>query len=140
MAHDSLGTAQLIRPGDVNWMVAGRGIAHSERTPPEQRQAASGAPIHGIQTWIALPAAHEETRPSFSHHPAPSLPGFVPRRAPASDRRMLTAARAGRSLADVLRRGDADRRDGRSPAKENAPRTWSTARSKSQANATAPAA
>jgi redox-sensitive bicupin YhaK (pirin superfamily) len=72
--RDSLGTAQIIRPGDVNWMVAGRGIAHSERTPPEQRQATTGAPIHGIQTWIALPTTHEEVPPSFSHHPAPSLP------------------------------------------------------------------
>ena len=62
MHRDSLGSAQLIRPGDVNWMVAGRGIAHSERTPPELRRAPAGAPIHGIQTWIALPTAHEETR------------------------------------------------------------------------------
>ena len=74
MHRDSLGSAQLIRPGDVNWMVAGRGIAHSERTPPELRRAAAGAPIHGIQTWIALPRAHEETSPSFSHHPAAELP------------------------------------------------------------------
>ena len=72
--RDSLGSAQRIRPGDVNWMVAGRGIAHSERTPPELRQASAGAPIHGIQTWIALPRAHEETAPSFRHHPASDLP------------------------------------------------------------------
>jgi hypothetical protein len=74
MHRDSLGSVQLIRPGDVNWMVAGRGIAHSERTPPELRRAPTGAPIHGIQTWIALPAAHEEAPPSFSHHPAADLP------------------------------------------------------------------
>jgi redox-sensitive bicupin YhaK (pirin superfamily) len=74
MHRDSLGSTQLIRPGDVNWMVAGRGIAHSERTPPELRRAPAGAPIHGIQTWIALPKAHEETSPSFSHHPAADLP------------------------------------------------------------------
>ena len=74
MHRDSLGSAQLIRPGDVNWMVAGRGIAHSERTPPELRRVPAGAPIHGIQTWIALPTAHEETSPSFSHHPARDLP------------------------------------------------------------------
>lgn len=74
MHRDSLGSAQLIRPGDVNWMVAGRGIAHSERTPPELRRVPAGAPIHGIQTWIALPTAHEETSPSFSHHPAADLP------------------------------------------------------------------
>jgi redox-sensitive bicupin YhaK (pirin superfamily) len=55
-------------------MVAGRGIAHSERTPPELRRAPAGAPIHGIQTWIALPRESEEVAPSFEHHPAPSLP------------------------------------------------------------------
>ena len=74
MHRDSLGTAQLIRPGDVNWMVAGRGIVHSERTPPESRHAAGGATLHGIQTWIALPRAAEEVEPSFAHHPAASLP------------------------------------------------------------------
>jgi redox-sensitive bicupin YhaK (pirin superfamily) len=79
MHRDSLGSAQLIRPGDVNWMVAGRGIAHSERTPPELRRATAGAPIHGIQTWIALPTAHEETPPSFSHHPAADLPEITDR-------------------------------------------------------------
>jgi hypothetical protein len=73
MHRDSLGTAQLIRPGDVNWMVAGRGIVHSERTPPEVRLA-GGAPIHGIQTWIALPRQHEEVEPAFEHHPSKSLP------------------------------------------------------------------
>jgi len=76
MHRDSLGTAQLIRPGDVNWMVAGRGIVHSERTPPEARIVAGGATIHGIQTWIALPQEHEETTPSFEHHPAATLPEF----------------------------------------------------------------
>jgi redox-sensitive bicupin YhaK (pirin superfamily) len=74
MHRDSLGTTQLIRPGDVNWMVAGRGIAHSERTPPETRNAPGGAPIHGIQTWIALPKEHEEVEPAFEHHPASTLP------------------------------------------------------------------
>lgn len=74
MHRDSLGTAQLICPGDVNWMVAGRGIVHSERTPPAARRAPGGAPIHGIQTWVALPGEHEETDPSFEHHPAPTLP------------------------------------------------------------------
>jgi redox-sensitive bicupin YhaK (pirin superfamily) len=77
MHRDSLGTAQLIRPGDVNWMVAGRGIVHSERTPPESRHAREGAPIHGIQTWIALPRASEEVEPAFEHHPAASLPEIV---------------------------------------------------------------
>jgi len=74
MHRDSLGTAQLIRPGDVNWMVAGRGIVHSERTPSAARGAPGGAPIHGIQTWVALPGEHEETDPAFEHHPAPRLP------------------------------------------------------------------
>jgi hypothetical protein len=74
MHRDSLGTAQLIRPGDVNWMVAGSGIVHSERTPPEVRHASEGAPIHGIQTWIALPRDSEEVVPAFEHHPAATLP------------------------------------------------------------------
>jgi len=70
--RDSLGYAQLIRPGDVNWMIAGRGIAHSERTPPELRQ--SGGPLHGIQCWVALPLEHEEVEPSFMHHPGSTIP------------------------------------------------------------------
>jgi redox-sensitive bicupin YhaK (pirin superfamily) len=70
--RDSLGYVQAIRPGDVNWMIAGRGIAHSERTPPELRQ--SGGPLHGIQCWVALPQEHEELEPSFSHHPASTIP------------------------------------------------------------------
>jgi redox-sensitive bicupin YhaK (pirin superfamily) len=74
MHRDSLGTAQIIRPGDVNWMVAGRGIVHSERTPPEVRDSAGRASAHGIQTWIALPRAEEERAPSFAHHAAASLP------------------------------------------------------------------
>jgi redox-sensitive bicupin YhaK (pirin superfamily) len=72
MHRDSLGVTQPIRPGDVNWMVAGSGIAHSERTRPELRQ--SGASLHGIQSWFALPKGHEETEPTFHHHPASSLP------------------------------------------------------------------
>jgi redox-sensitive bicupin YhaK (pirin superfamily) len=64
--RDSLGTVQPIRPGEVNWMTAGRGIVHSERTPPELRGVEST--IFGIQTWIALPVEHEEAQPSFSHH------------------------------------------------------------------------
>ncbi|NJD32962.1 MAG: pirin family protein [Gammaproteobacteria bacterium] len=79
MHRDSLGTQQLIRPGDVNWMVAGRGIVHSERTPPEARKAGTGATIHGIQTWIALPRDHEEAPPAFEHHPASALPELRPR-------------------------------------------------------------
>jgi redox-sensitive bicupin YhaK (pirin superfamily) len=72
MHRDSLGTVLAISPGDVNWMVAGRGIVHSERTPDDLR--ASGFNIHGIQSWVALPREHEETVPSFAHHPAATLP------------------------------------------------------------------
>ena len=72
--RDSLGTTQVIRPGDVNWMVAGRGIVHSERTPPEMRGADGAVRVHGIQTWVALPKVEEEVEPSFAHHPADTLP------------------------------------------------------------------
>lgn len=72
MHRDSLGSAQPIRPGDVNWMVAGRGIVHSERTPPEQRAAPSRA--HGLQCWVALPTRDEEIAPRFEHHDAAALP------------------------------------------------------------------
>jgi redox-sensitive bicupin YhaK (pirin superfamily) len=64
--RDSLGSVQPIRPGEVNWMTAGRGIVHSERTPQELR--AAGPRLAGVQTWIGLPRAEEECEPSFSHH------------------------------------------------------------------------
>ncbi len=70
--RDNLGNLQTIRPGDVNWMTAGRGIVHSERTPVAER--AAGQAVHGIQTWVALPREAEETSPSFHHHPAATLP------------------------------------------------------------------
>ncbi|MEZ5995532.1 MAG: pirin family protein [Hyphomonadaceae bacterium] len=70
--RDTLGSAQTIRPGDVNWMNAGRGIAHSERTPEALRP--SGSAISGIQSWVALPEAHEERAPFFKHHPENELP------------------------------------------------------------------
>ncbi|MEO6920648.1 MAG: pirin family protein [Collimonas sp.] len=70
--RDNLGSDQEIIPGDVNWMTAGRGIVHTERTPAAQR--ASGWRLHGIQTWVALPLADEECAPAFTHHPASSLP------------------------------------------------------------------
>ena len=73
MRHrDTLGSLQDILPGDVNWMTAGRGIAHSERTPPALRE--TGFPLHGMQTWVALPQSHQEVDPSFHHHAAASLP------------------------------------------------------------------
>jgi redox-sensitive bicupin YhaK (pirin superfamily) len=70
--RDSLGTMQPIRPGAVNWMTAGRGIVHSERTGAELRARGSG--LFGIQTWVALPAAHEETAPAFTHYGEADLP------------------------------------------------------------------
>lgn len=70
--RDSLGSVQAIEPGAVNWMTAGRGIVHSERSLPEDR--AAGHRIHAIQSWFALPQADEECAPSFVHHPAASLP------------------------------------------------------------------
>ena len=72
MHRDSLGSIQRIEPGDVNWMTAGAGIVHSERTLPEDR--ASGLRLHGLQTWVALPKAHEQGEPSFTHCPSAALP------------------------------------------------------------------
>jgi redox-sensitive bicupin YhaK (pirin superfamily) len=71
--RDSLGTVQVIRPGAVNWMTAGKGIVHSERTPPEARTG--GGRLSGIQTWVALPRSQEESAPGFVHTPAEDLPG-----------------------------------------------------------------
>jgi redox-sensitive bicupin YhaK (pirin superfamily) len=72
MHRDSLGTVQSIRPGAVNWMTAGKGIVHSERTAPQLRQA--GSALHGLQCWVALPREFEEIDPDFSHTPANELP------------------------------------------------------------------
>ena len=72
MHRDSLGTAAAIRPGEVNWMTAGRGIVHSERTGPELRTA--GSPIHGLQMWVALPQTKEEMAPGFAHHKIDEFP------------------------------------------------------------------
>ena len=70
--RDSLGTAVPIRPGEVNWMTAGRGIVHSERTAPEHR--VTGEPLHGLQCWVALPADNEEIEASFAHVSSGELP------------------------------------------------------------------
>lgn len=72
MHRDSLGTEQLIEPGAVNWMTAGRGIVHSERRPDHLRQ--TRFVNHGLQLWTALPLEQEETDPSFSHTPADAIP------------------------------------------------------------------
>ena len=72
MHRDSLGTATPIKPGEVNLMTAGRGIVHSERTGSELR--AKGSPIHGLQMWVALPAAKEEMEPGFAHHEVHEFP------------------------------------------------------------------
>jgi redox-sensitive bicupin YhaK (pirin superfamily) len=73
--RDSLGYEQPIRPGELNWMNAGRGIAHSERTPAAERVA--GARMHGLQFWVALPLAEEDSEPAFVHHGADELPEVV---------------------------------------------------------------
>src|SRR5262249_31393647 len=70
--RDSLGSEQVIRPGEVNWMTAGRGIVHSERSPAEARR--DGARLHGVQIWVALPDEHEEDEPSFRHAGKEELP------------------------------------------------------------------
>jgi len=70
--RDSLGFDQVIRPGDVNWMTAGRGISHSERTDDDRRK--TGQHMHGIQSWVALPEDDEETAPAFHHHSKETLP------------------------------------------------------------------
>lgn len=70
--RDSVGSVQPIRPGDVNWMTAGKGIAHSERTPETLR--AAGPRLTGLQLWVALPRGFEEGEPGFSHHARDVLP------------------------------------------------------------------
>ncbi|WP_158886223.1 pirin family protein [Rhodanobacter sp. L36] len=70
--RDSLGSLVDIRPGEVNWMTAGRGIVHSERTPPEPRR--DGQSLHGVQIWVALPQADTEVAPEFHHHDREQLP------------------------------------------------------------------
>jgi redox-sensitive bicupin YhaK (pirin superfamily) len=72
MHRDGLGTVQPIRPGEVNWMTAGSGIAHSERTPQEMRL--SGSELFGIQSWVAMPKKYEESDPAFAHHGTSELP------------------------------------------------------------------
>ncbi len=73
MHRDSVGSEQPIRPGEVNWMTAGRGITHSERF---ERARAQGGRVHGIQAWVALPREAEETAPAFAHHGREDLPFY----------------------------------------------------------------
>jgi redox-sensitive bicupin YhaK (pirin superfamily) len=75
MHRDSLGTEQLIEPGAINWMSAGRGIVHSERRPPHLRD--QSFVNHGLQLWVALPEAKEEEDPSFKHTPAADIPQLM---------------------------------------------------------------
>lgn len=92
MHRDSLGTVQPIHPGDVNWMTAGAGIVHSERTPADLLR--TGSAVHGIQTWVALPKAHENTPPAFEHHPASTLPVVT---APGITLRIIAGSAFGRT-------------------------------------------
>ncbi len=70
--RDSLGSVQEIKPGAINWMTAGRGIVHSERTSPQMR--AAGHRMHGVQSWVALPKSDELIEPSFEHAASDALP------------------------------------------------------------------
>ncbi len=133
MHRDSLGTAVAIRPGEVNWMTAGRGIVHSERTGPEKR--AAGGPIHGLQMWVALPAAKEEMDAGFAHHDTAEFPvvsGERQNRA-RGGRLALWRAVAGADGArnDLRRRARSRpaRRCRSMPITRSARSTWSTARS-----------
>ncbi|MGZ3668858.1 MAG: pirin family protein [Bdellovibrionota bacterium] len=74
--RDSLGSDPRIEPGAINWMTAGRGVVHSERAA-----SAAGGRLHGIQLWVALPKEKENIDPSFTHHPAETLPSFTVGRA-----------------------------------------------------------
>jgi redox-sensitive bicupin YhaK (pirin superfamily) len=94
--RDSLGSEQLIEPGAINWMTAGRGIVHSERAPAEAR--AKGSHLHGIQLWVALPKEHEEAEPAFTHHPANTLPSF---REQDADLRLLVGTAFGRASPEL---------------------------------------
>lgn len=90
--RDSLGSDQLIEPGAINWMIAGKGIVHSERTPIGIRE--KGDRLNGIQCWIALPDEKEDIDPSFEHHPAHVLPQF---QVGASQAKLLLGSAFGRN-------------------------------------------
>ena len=88
--RDSTGVVQRIEPGAINWMTAGRGIVHSERTPEEWRGRERTS--HGLQLWAALPAEDEELEPSFSHTPAAAIPAL---RLPGAEVRVLIGSAFG---------------------------------------------
>ena len=90
MHRDSTGVVQRIEPGAINWMTAGRGIVHSERTPDELRGHSRRS--HGLQLWAALPAEHEEAEPRFEHTPAAAIPEL---RANGVDVRVLVGSAFG---------------------------------------------
>src|SRR6202008_4719847 len=71
MHRDSIGSEQAIKPGEVNWMTAGRGITHSERF---EKARAQGDHVHGLQSWVALPKEFEESEPAFDHYDTSALP------------------------------------------------------------------
>lgn len=85
--RDSLGSVQMITPGDLNWMTAGKGIVHSERSPQEDRKADNREPMHGVQIWVALPKEYEQCEPNFMHYGKEVLPPFEP--APGLQGRLL---------------------------------------------------
>ncbi len=74
MHRDNTGATQAIRPGEVNWMTAGKGVVHSERTDPLKQSR--GGPMHGMQAWIALPTGSEDIDPSFHHHGESDQPAY----------------------------------------------------------------
>lgn len=90
MHRDSLGFEQVIEPGAINWMTAGRGIVHSERRPVHLRDRSYG--MHGLQLWTALPLEHEEDEPSFVHTPAAAIPQLA---LPAAQVRVLVGSAFG---------------------------------------------
>ncbi len=102
MHRDSLGCVQRIEPGAINWMTAGRGIVHSERTPEDLRPLPHRT--HGLQLWAALPETHEETQPAFTHYPNAVLPEVS---LPGVDARVLVGRAFGvespvKTFADTL--------------------------------------
>ena len=137
MHRDSEGNIQEIQPGAMNLMTAGRGIAHSERTPDLQRK--NGQRMLGLQSWIALPAASEEIAPSFQHYAAGDLPMISRARLHRARHRRQCLRRIS-SRSAWCRRGSTPRsRRSREPAcrstpiMKSAPSIWSTAKSKSRA-------